>query len=451
MKVLVDHGSGNNIGDQAMLESVVSNLSDLLPNAELYVVRRAALPETIYKRLDATPVPQYEIKRPYQFANLSLLDIARRKFWSGIYRAFYASSNVHQAAFFSIIQKCKLASKIMLTGSDNITLGDYCANFDSLHVAGGGNLTDTFPYHLFHRVALMETFYIQQKPIILTGQQIGPFSSRLHKSLVIRALKHASFIGLREPTLSVEILQEGGVDRHKYSVMGDDALGLLNVDKSDEPLIKSRTHYHQYSYFVVNIRIGRTYAKEHEKHLRLLAQVVDQLASHYRLPALVVPIALQESDSDIESGHRLAALTTTAQVEVLEKSDLSPIDVKSIIGSSLGAVGVSYHFCTFALSQGVPAVCLFDGDYYKQKALGLAKYWRDQRIGLPLNGSDPSNVANHVIIVWNDHLLRERLVQLSAEVTSHWRRSFQSAIEVLCQSSNANQKQLKESSFKLKV
>lgn len=45
---------------------------------------------------------------------------------------------------------------------------------------------------------------------------------------------------------------------------------------------------------------------------------------------------------------------------------MTPAAVKGVLGRAWGAVGTSYHFCTFAASMGVPVACLYDGSYYSK-------------------------------------------------------------------------------------
>ena len=94
------------------------------------------------------------------------------------------------------------------------------------------------------------------------------------------------------------------------------------------------------------------------------------------------------------------------------------------LGQAFGAVGVSYHFCTFALTQGVPAVCLYDGDYYGQKGHGLCGFWADNRLALSLQDLTTLSAVKHIMQVFNDDRLRENLLRIAVEAVERWHSIF---------------------------
>jgi polysaccharide pyruvyl transferase WcaK-like protein len=49
--------------------------------------------------------------------------------------------------------------------------------------------------------------------------------------------------------------------------------------------------------------------------------------------------------------------------------------VKAAIGASRFTLGLSYHVHVFGLSQGVPAIIAYSGDYYRFKSEGLAGFY----------------------------------------------------------------------------
>jgi hypothetical protein len=98
--------------------------------------------------------------------------------------------------------------------------------------------------------------------------------------------------------------------------------------------------------------------------------------------------------------------------------------MKGIMGKAAGAVCVSYHACTFALCQGVPAVCLYDGDYYRQKAMGLCAFWSDDRLALDLNECASVEAADRILHVLQDQRLKSALQFRSSTAIQRWETVF---------------------------
>lgn len=426
MKILLDHGASHNLGDTAMIEAVVGRLSRLLPHAQLFVIDNPSLRTKIWELPRVFPHETYAL-RPLRPSFLAKL----RFFW----RCDDFRLRMTSRFYLASLGKRLPAGSISLWHDKEMegqprTLREFCEPFDALHVAGGGNLTEAFYGHLLGRSCLMLAFAEQRKRVILTGQQLGPFTSYLSRSGLARALRKASFVGLREPADSWKFCQEAHLEPGRFEVMGDDSLGLLPAHESVVSELLAQHGLHGTNFLAVNVRVAR-YAAKDRRHLEKIATLIDRVASDFRMPVLVVPIALDPWDSDVTWGKKLASAMRLANVVVLKENGLTPGLVKGLLGKAFGAIGVSYHFCTFALSQGVPAVCLYDGDYYSQKARGLCEFWRDKRLALPLRTVDVDAAADHIGQVLRDPVLRERLCVLSGEAVKRWEGIFDREVKNL--------------------
>lgn len=428
MKILVDHGSSHNLGDTAMLEAVVARLRRLLPEAELFVIDNPSLRTRIWELPHVFPQGTYLSRslRPSLMAKL-------RFFW----RWDDFRLRITSRFLLALVGKLLPAGSVSLWYDKEVegqprTLGEFCEPFDALHVVGGGNLTETFYQHLFGRCCLILTFAEQRKRVILTGQQLGPFTSRLSKTGLARALRKASFVGLREPTDSWKFCREARLEPARFEAMGDDSLGLRPAHESVVREFLAQHGVHERNFLAVNVRVAR-YASQHRKHLQMIATLIDRIAGDFRMPVVVLPIALNPWDSDVTWGKKLASAMRLANVVVLNENGLTPDLVKGLLGKAFGAIGVSYHFCTFALSQGVPAICLYDGDYYSQKARGLCGFWGDERLALPLRTLDAEVAADHIGQVLRDPMLREKLCVLSGEAVKRWEGIFDREVNNLAE------------------
>src|SRR5262249_10110100 len=196
---------------------------------------------------------------------------------------------------------------------------------------------------------------------------------------VARRLRKASFVGVREPTDSLRFCERAGLRPGAYALMGDDSFGLEPAAPAAVEELLDRHGLRPGRFLAVNLRVGK-YTRYQEDYGQRFAALVRELGRRHARPLLVVPIALGEGDSDAASGRRLQAACGGDAVRVLDAPGLTASLVKGVLGRAFAAVGTSYHFCTFALSQGVPAVAVYDGTYYSQKAAGVAAFWQDERL-----------------------------------------------------------------------
>lgn len=417
MKILVDHGAYANLGDVAMLESAVTHLSAAVPDAELCVVYRQ-FDSPIWRHPRVSK--QADIK-----VHLGLDDVLAKLFGRKVL-------SVRNRLLMSLLGvRVPAASLLISSGPLTEQVKDFCKRFDGMLIVGGGFLNDKFSASLVLKCTLALAFAEQNKPVVLTGQQIGPFTLRSSRQLVARALQKAQFVGLRDPSDSVTYCKEAGLLPHRYAVMGDDSLGLTpasDVDVDVDELILSSGLQQTRDFLAINMRVSKMYAKEHERHVQRFAALIKHLIERTGRPALVVPIALGSEDSDIETGRKLASLLPDQPLYVLASDNLTPAGVKGVLGRAWGAVGIAYHFCTFALSMGVPTVCLYDGSYYQQKASTITSFWNDGRLALPLKNLDLDMASEHIIKTFEDKHLRETLPERAEAAIASWRMTFEERV-----------------------
>jgi polysaccharide pyruvyl transferase WcaK-like protein len=423
LKLLVDHGAYNNLGDIAQIEGAVSKLGSVLQGADIFVVDRPSIRTEIWN------LPRVHRQNEYR-VNPPLADLFARAPFVWRYADRWRRLTEQLALIW--LERLGAPSTIRLRGGDagngqRASLGDFCAPFDALLVSGGGNLTDTFHGQLFHKCCLILAFTASGKPVVLTGQQLGPFRSPLFRRLLGNALRRARFVGLREPGDSLALCREAGVEPRRAEVMGDDSFGLRPVADTLVVSYLSERGLQPDRFLALNVRIS-SYAPELARRLDRIAALVDRLARELAMPVLIVPILVGSPTGDIASGMKVAALTRSARVVSMDDEVATPALVKGIVGRAFGAVGTAYHFCTFALSQGVPAVCVYDGPYYAQRARGLAEFWGDARLDLSLGGAEPEAAATWIARVLQDRPWRAALARRAAQSVARWHEVFESRV-----------------------
>jgi len=406
-----------------MAEGVVLQLRDLLPGARIHSIVPRSVRTAIWDVPGVTRQAPYTV-RPFAVGALSHVPFFRH------------NSDFRQSAA-SLITMSGLG-RLLRAGSLSLYLEDpaqttirklaqFCEQFDGLHIAGGGNLTDTFPRELFRKCCVIHAFAEQRKPIVLTGQQLGPFRSRLLRKALGRALRKANFVGVRDPGESLTFCSNAHLDQGSFAFMGDDSLGLPPADDSSIRELLEQHGLRANQFLALNLRFT-AYALKDPSCFQTFGSLVDKLATLFGMPILIVPIQLVGSDSDVASGQKIVDAASSASVSLMRQHDLTAPLVKGVLGRAFGAIGVSHHFCTYALSQGVPAVCIYEGDYYRQKALALAASWGDNRLALPLRRLELATAARDIARVLKDETLRAKLFSLSKTATQRWRELFRQKV-----------------------
>jgi polysaccharide pyruvyl transferase WcaK-like protein len=422
MRLLVLHGSSGNLGDTGMLEGVVLNLLRNLPGAELFVADRPGLRTNLWDlpRVHRQLIPGLVF--PYEDALAEVPYLWRYDGkWRGAVRRWFA------LGVGRIFSADAISVPSLATANSKLTLHELCAPFDALHMVGGGYLTDTFPELLVQVSCLAQAFAEQGKPILLTGQQVGPFQSRILQKLAGRLLRGAQFVGLREPTRSAELCQEFHLDPKRFRAMGDDSFGLPCSGEAEISACLAAHRLEPGKFLAFNVRVG-PYAG-HGEYLQFIARLAEELAGVFRMPVLIVPIAFNDNDSDDRSGEELLNRMQHTEARRIDSNDLTPGLVRGLLGKAFGAIGVSYHFCTFALIQGVPAVSLHAGDYYSQKARGICGFWQDERLAISLQKADISSAVEHISTLLQDFAWRAKLCQQARFAIEDWRKIFDEQVQ----------------------
>ncbi len=418
IRLLLEHRSGANLGDSAMIEGAVHRLSEILPQWEIHVPDRPGLRTTLWQYPMVRQQIDYTV-RP-RSGDLSRIHFLWRynHYWRKI---------VHKATVLSLGNVLAAGPLLVYDGLKRDrsygNLKSFCEEFDALHLVGQSGLVEVFSDCLFQQCCLILAFAEQGKPVILTGQQLGPLPRWLYRNLVFRTLKQVRFVGLREPSDSVTMCQEARLRPEGFEVMGDDSFGMNCA--SDEQILALLDQHGlvENGFLAVNVRVAR-YAGEHRRHLKKIARLLEELAQEFSMPILNVPISFNRGGSDVDTGRELRKIMGNGNLRVIEGDHLTAPLVKGLLGKAWSAVGISYHFCTFALSQGVPAVCLYDGAYYAQKARGLCGFWGDSRLAINLSEVNNDFAVYQIVEVANDEALRRKLEGLSRQVVAQWEAIF---------------------------
>ena len=103
---------------------------------------------------------------------------------------------------------------------------------DAVLVAGGGNLNSTWPEHIYERAALTAMAGVLAKPVVVSGQSLGPQLTQRDGELVSASLTGAHLVGVRERA-SASVAQQLGVADDRIWCAADDGAFIADQPRPD--------------------------------------------------------------------------------------------------------------------------------------------------------------------------------------------------------------------------
>lgn len=413
-RVLVHTGTLDlcNVGDAAMLQTAVTRLAAQWPDASIAVITGR---ESALGRLcpGALPVPADAMREwsadRYLFGSLeshipqsartplAALERALRRRWPGT--------------------ATRLAcARWRLAGHDPAPLRAglaAIARTDLLFVCGQGTLADAAATRARGLLGLMEGAHALGVPAVMVGQGIGPIDDPELRTRTGQVLRHTAFIGLRERRYGPALLAALGVDTGRTFVTGDDAVEMAWTARQ-EALGTG---------IGVNVRIAPNAGTD----ASMVAQLQPALADlARRRSAPLVPLPISNHDGGTNDAATLRELLrgiedTSGGVELD-----TPASVIAQAGRCRIVITGAYHAGVFALSQGIPAVCIGRSRYVLDKMDGLADLFGDGCRVVPLAGSDSAGeVVRSADLLWDRApQLRPVLLAAAADQVTRARTAY---------------------------
>jgi polysaccharide pyruvyl transferase WcaK-like protein len=286
---------------------------------------------------------------------------------------------------------------------------DAVRSSDGVAIAGGGNIASTWPTHIFERATLGELARVFYKPLVISGQTIGPFLTDADAELVARLLDSATMVGLREGD-SFELSRRLGVAEHRLNQTIDDA-SFVGIDTTSP---RHSTEVPSAPYCAVTLA---AHINGHDRDAvdRRLAELFDNIIETTGLD--IVFFAHFGSQRDDEAigdtvvHRRVMDRMLSPRVSIAPTSD-SAAAARLSRGASL-VVSSRYHPVVFAVSAGVPTVGISVDDYTTTKLTGALGNFGQHSV-LPITGLLDGDGPAMVSDVWDRRaLIRDSGVDLA--------------------------------------
>ncbi|GAB2466830.1 polysaccharide pyruvyl transferase WcaK-like protein [Conyzicola lurida] len=294
---------------------------------------------------------------------------------------------------------------------------------DGVAISGGGNMASTWPSHIFERGTIGEIARLLGKPLVVSGQTIGPHLEGEDRDLVARLLSSAEFVGLRESD-SYDLCLELGVPEELLNKTVDDASFLAEritetTDRSPYCLVSLSTH---------------TGDQPRELFVEHTAALLDEIVATTGLEIIFFAhfgsLVEGEVRGDTVIHEQVAARMTSTTATVLPNHS---VDAAALARGAELILSSRYHPAVFAVSGGVPTIGIPVDDYTTTKLTGALGNF-GQRGLVPaaelVAGAGPAAAS----AVWNDRAaIRSRGLEIAAakraESSAWWDRVAEAFVE----------------------
>ncbi|MGF4043223.1 polysaccharide pyruvyl transferase family protein [Paenarthrobacter nitroguajacolicus] len=240
---------------------------------------------------------------------------------------------------------------------------------DGVVIAGGGNMTSPYGWLLYERAAVGAIANALGKPLVISGQTVGPVLTGPDYDTVVELFRSATLTSVREQT-SWELMRNADVPA---GLTLDDA-SFLEVDDAPATGIESdQTTYKPQPGrpFLVATFAPGTGAMDKGAFNQRIAEVLDRIADAGNLDVVMIPHMSHpgQADIDIETHQDIRQRMHTENVVVC--GQLSAEESASLTMQAGFVVASRYHPIVFALSAGVPCLGIAV-DYYGEVRIGGA-------------------------------------------------------------------------------
>jgi polysaccharide pyruvyl transferase CsaB len=223
---------------------------------------------------------------------------------------------------------------------------------DLLVVGGGGILFDAEA-----RIYLREALIAREKgvPVMLYAIGAGPLLHGTVQAAVREALEHVDLITVRERSAQ-RTLEEAGVHRD-ILVTADPAL-LLKPEPLPRGILKHEGLEGRRRLIGMSVREPGAAAPDidPDEYHALLANAADYMVDRFDADVVFVP--MERSVLDTQHSHAVIAQMLRAQRATVLKGEYTSGQLLSLIGKFSFVLGMRLHFLIFAALQGVPFVAL---------------------------------------------------------------------------------------------
>lgn len=369
-KVIMMGGFGaHDIGDEAMPHADRLNLREYLGN-ELEIVM-------------FSPDPDFTQKFHNEFA-IKDIDELSPLFEKGIkYKLITFRALMRSIVFILGVYLYKYNVSLHLWPSARKVL-ENIASCDLIFNVGGGNLNSLIPQELYKKGIIYLVARLFNKPVIISGQTIGPFTRKMDKLFARFCLNKVNMITFRDKEVSRNRLLDIGVSKPIMIDAADDAMTIPAMDRTSAANVFERevgkNWLKIYSPLIVamnlkgSLKIFKKAGRSSpiNKEIELMATIADKIIEKFYAKIVFIPTDYYPGVDDREIHTAVKSKMYNKEYVRSVEGEYDDTTIKGLIGLFDLAVGARYHFCVFAASMYVPFLGIASGIYQQTKLKGLA-------------------------------------------------------------------------------
>jgi colanic acid/amylovoran biosynthesis protein len=362
MHVLLDSGDYHfsNMGDVAMLQVAVARLLEIWPSASIDVLTQDSA--ALAKYLPGAFPLSWHGRSSWmgRGALLGPLEKVARRVTPPGSPGIEGVLRQRRPRLFSKLVRTKFRAR----GHPTAELDEFVTALegaDAVVVCGAGGITDHAAAWMVPMLEFVGVAARRRIPTAMFSQGIGPLRDPTLRSVLGRVLPKVNLLALRESEQGPVLLRELGIslgDRLLFT--GDDAIELAYGMRPSALGTE----------LGLNLRVARS-AHTDGSLVGLLREPIQRFAREHGVTVLPLPIGRSSTSDDAAAIRELLAGydDSTDGGSALD----SPARLIEQAGRCRAVVTGAYHAAVFALSQGVPTVCLARAPYFSGKFHGLAK------------------------------------------------------------------------------
>lgn len=346
MRAIIQTGSNelDNLGDRAMLEVLIDRVRASHPETRFSVFARdAERVRSLDRAVEQVPVEQ-------------------KRAWA-IFRSVALALGRALPALDWLVRKRtpRWYAAILRLKARSLVNPEVLEKADIVLVSGGGFITDVFVGQAWPVLERLSAADRQHIPFALVGQGIGPLRDPALMQKAREVLPNAKLIAIRETRHSLPLLLELGVSPKQIVVTGDDAI---------EPAYEARQDRIG-TLLGVNFRVAE-YAGITQSDVDRLRRPMRALAAKLATKLVALPVCIVNSVESSSDATVASHLVDPKSEGTDDRIPQTPVALIERISGCRVVVTGSYHAAVFALAQGIPAVCVYNTEYYGNKFRGLA-------------------------------------------------------------------------------
>lgn len=390
-KILVLGGANGrfNLGDDAMFESLIEAIN----SRREYKIITDGLPGWNSKLVDEV----------LPFAFLSFKNV-RLKWLTCYLRFYFIFFWLWVYKIFNLLPPDPIL-KIYIKKIEKV---------DLVIFAGMGAMTDKFGhYGIITRGVITRIAKYFQKPVIISGNGIGPIRNPRLTSVAKKYIRRVEKIFVRDKIYSKKELLSIGYPEDKIVEAIDDAYFYqTSQDEADEAkkILQSLSLDRQ-KFVVVNLHDWNPKIKD--ELLKKTYQAIKDNTGNYQLLLLPNYFSSRMDDREILADFQKYLEHQGLESKLL-KEQITPGIAKEILKKADFSVATRYHIGVFSLSVGRPTVLIMlDSGYYIQKMIGILDWYGLGEFALDYRSPQLGNKIKKIAA--DNQALSKKIIQINKD------------------------------------